>query len=422
MMKALSSSNGTSHSSFPAWLANARSGAYRKAAMLVLNNREATRELARDLSRPHDRRPSNAHHSADYAAITQEVVEHFAVVVGSQPRHERKNRYYQLEAYDRTRVVVTDAECTSNGDDSCGGYLNASWVQERFGRRWWIANQAPLPHTAHAFLSIILQPETHPPEPLQREDGPLVKPCRIRTVVQLTQNIEGGRTKAHPYFPDCVGQSLILNPESSDSALGALKSTLLETRHHEDALCIESLVSVTQTSPSLNGGSDNAPILFRHMLYYAWPDHGVPSPEDQISLVKFIHLVHRLNQSPVSTNENKEADSLDPPIMVGCSAGVGRTGTFIALSSLMRGYGLLHFEGDAPQPTVNGSSNSDSTVTPYRSPLGPIPDRFAQDLVVQEIDWLREQRPMMVQQDQQADLVYDVLTAELLNKHNTTSR
>ena len=60
-----------------------------------------------------------------------------------------------------------------------------------------------------------------------------------------------------------------------------------------------------------------------HMHYTAWPDHGLP--QNAMSLISFIRRVHK--EHPVS---------LDQPLLVHCSAGVGRTGTFILLDRVMQ--------------------------------------------------------------------------------------
>ena len=60
-----------------------------------------------------------------------------------------------------------------------------------------------------------------------------------------------------------------------------------------------------------------------HMYYTAWPDHGVP--ENVMSVISFIRRVRK-----------EHPHSLDQPLLVHCSAGVGRTGTFILLDTVMQ--------------------------------------------------------------------------------------
>jgi protein-tyrosine phosphatase len=139
------------------------------------------------------------------------------------------------------------------------------------------------------------------------------------------------------------------------------------------------------------------------MLYTSWPDHGVPTNEDQASIISFARLVDQVNRdtSIVSPSEGAEVNP-DPPIVVGCSAGIGRTGSFIAMSSLLR------FLGQLPPP----SSPTPTSFLPV-SPLGPLPASLANDPIAQEVDSLREQRPAMVERDEQVVFIYDVLAVAL---------
>ncbi|KAJ7146059.1 protein-tyrosine phosphatase-like protein [Mycena epipterygia] len=352
----------------PNWLSKSRSPSHQKYIQRTLQQRESNRASIRSLylkglDPPHE--------------IPRDLFDYYSIAVACLPDNANKNRYVDVKPYDRTRVVVVDPRGTER-------YLNASWCLERFGNKWWIASQAPLPATAHAFLSLIRQPIQLPPLTTQSSQGHSPRPTRVRTVVQLTRIIEGGRRKAHSYFPSDVGQSLVHVPEAGFSG-AALRVTLVESVDIPDACCIKSTVSISVE------GSGEKPITFQHLLYTAWPDHGVPDSEDQKGLMTFIRLVD-------STNRLEDSEDPDPPIIVGCSAGIGRTGTFIAASSLLRAQGFL------PKAAFP------STLTlPY--PLGPLPSAFDEDLVGQEVDSLREQRPGMVQQNSQLELVYALLEA-----------
>jgi protein-tyrosine phosphatase len=223
----------------------------------------------------------------------------------------------------------------------------------------------------------------------------------------------------------------LIVPAEAGCQAAAFKVTLLRQETIEDAHCLRSTVSVVPVTdpPPVNTGTyegvefdavDDGQgkygeqvgqgATFTHLLYTSWPDHGVPQDRDRDSLVAFIQLTDRINRdmsiAPYPSDGRSEDSSADPdpPVIVGCSAGVGRTGTFIALSSLMRHIGFL------PPPVHPTQSLALSP-----SPLGNLPDALAEDGVAQEIDSLREQRQRMVERPEQVVFIYEVLLKNIFS-------
>ncbi|KZT27674.1 phosphatases II [Neolentinus lepideus HHB14362 ss-1] len=403
----------STHTQLPKWLQAAQSLDHLNAVVTALTNRERLRASARTASRhkSHSSKVHRASFGTSSSLLTKsDQVTHYSVTVGNRPENKPGNRYADIEPYDRTRVVVEDQLGMGSGKTSSvgiGRYLNANWVRELAGGKWWIATQAPLPNTAHAFLSVILQPTTQPPPDLHhpfesefhRQHSS--RPGRIRTIVQLTQNFERGRQKAHVYFPPLVGQSWIVDPEPGCSA-PSIKVTLLSIKMVDGARCAHSTVSIIP----VGAPPDQEPIVFQHLLFGAWPDHGVPEDEDKLALLKYAKLVDVINRDLSLQPSRTPADlDPDPPIMVNCSAGIGRTGAFIACSSLLRYFGF-----------IGGSPKREGPVQPLPSPLGPLPSNISEDLVALEIDSLREQRPGMAERPEQIVFVYEVITAALIGK------
>ena len=353
----------------PDWLQRAQSADYLEEALGVLEEREELRENCRIASHPHDPEhdpPPEEPKSPEDKLLT----DFYSVSIGGSPTHRASNRYMDIEPYDRTRL------------DPGGQYLNANWVRELHGRKWWIATQAPLLNTAYTFLTALLEPVSPPGLPA----------TRVRTVVQLTKDVEGGRRKAHPYFPNTVGHSAVVNESQGEGDSDrSFEVTLIAKEIVEEAHCTKSTVTIT---PQLEEVAQGEPVTFNHLLYTAWPDHGVPEPGDHQALINFIAYVDKANRIQPSPK-----DDPDPPVMVNCSAGVGRTGAFITLSSLLRSYSHL-----PPAPIF---SQPQSSLPP--SPLGPLPTEVSEDLIVQEIDSCRDQRPGMVQTDSQVAFLYLIL-------------
>ena len=138
----------------------------------------------------------------------------------------------------------------------------------------------------------------------------------------------------------------------------------------------------------------------QHLLFSGWPDFLIPEGEDRAALIELIRLSASLNRPPSTAQTNGTVngtsdfdhsafteDLSDNPRIIHCSAGVGRSGTFIALDYL---FSLLYtHQLDDPQP----------------------PDK---DPIVETVDLLRQQRMMMVQGESQFNFLYEALREQMV--------
>ncbi|KAA0200218.1 Receptor-type tyrosine-protein phosphatase eta [Fasciolopsis buskii] len=156
----------------------------------------------------------------------------------------------------------------------------------------FIATQAPLESTFGDFWKMVLQE-------------------RIFVIVMLSNLQEGGATKAHQYWPTDVLETKNYQYGSNDIAV-----TLVS--EEESASCVVRRCNVVSAE-------DFSSMTVTQLQFTAWPDFGSPKLED-------FKLLMQMYQKIVSAVTEKDA-----PILVHCSAGVGRTGTFIAGNILFRG-------------------------------------------------------------------------------------
>ena len=128
-------------------------------------------------------------------------------------------------------------------------------------------------------------------------------------IVALTKCIEKGRDKCHQYWPDNSQRSVLY---------ADIEVTLLTESIEYEEFIIRELRLTNLAEPG------QSPRTVHHLHYQAWPDFGVP--DHPAGIVHFARLFrNKLPPSPANT-----------PIIVHCSAGVGRSGTFIALVRLMQ--------------------------------------------------------------------------------------
>ncbi|XP_050799494.1 receptor-type tyrosine-protein phosphatase kappa-like isoform X3 [Gopherus flavomarginatus] len=195
---------------------------------------------------------------------------------GKEPCNQAKNRYKSVIPYDHCRVVLQSA---SPGAD----YINASYVDSYRSPCFFIAAQGPLPGTVVDFWQMIWQEKT-------------------LAIVMLTGLVEQNKTKCEQYWPE------------DEQVYGDFTVTLSNTWTTTGL--------VTRTFCLQRVGSP----LQRHIQqfhYLLWPDHGVPS--NAARLLQLVEMVNeRVSEVPAG------------PVLVHCSAGIGRTGTFIALDILLK--------------------------------------------------------------------------------------
>lgn len=193
------------------------------------------------------------------------------------PQNISKNRYRDISPYDATRVILK-----SNED-----YINANYINMEIPSssiiNQYIACQGPLPHTCTDFWQMTW------------EQGSSM-------VVMLTTQVERGRVKCHQYWPEPTGSSsygcyqVTCHSEEGNPAYVFRKMTLFNQEKNESR-------QLTQ------------------IQYIAWPDHGVP--DDSSDFLDFVCHVR-------SKRAGKEE-----PVVVHCSAGIGRTGVLITMETAM---------------------------------------------------------------------------------------
>ncbi|XP_076895035.1 protein-tyrosine-phosphatase PTP1-like [Bidens hawaiensis] len=199
----------------------------------------------------------------------------------------RKNRYSDVVPFDANRVVIDPCK---DHRPSAMGYINASYItsevspSENVSR--FIATQGPLPETFEDFWEMVLQ--NHCP-----------------AIVMLTKLVDHNRIqKCGDYFQAENGPRLFGNICTVTKKITTTDSSLV-LRHME-----------------VNRDESEAPPLpVFHIQYPEWPDHGVP-----YDTLAVRDIFRRLSHIPSSKG----------PIVVHCSAGIGRTGTYCAIHNTIQ--------------------------------------------------------------------------------------
>lgn len=149
-----------------------------------------------------------------------------------------------------------------------------------------------------------------------------------------------------------------------------------------------------------------------HYYFGGWPDFGIVDVEDRMALIELTRV--------------SKAVAGDAPRIVHCSAGVGRTGTWIALDFLLQKLeaGLLVESSFSPQPgtptpsSTQQATNSNDTWGKSGPPKESTPDLTdEEDVIWDTVNTLREQRIMMVMNELQYEFLYKVLKEAFVEKY-----
>ncbi|XP_068205771.1 tyrosine-protein phosphatase non-receptor type 9 isoform X8 [Palaemon carinicauda] len=204
-----------------------------------------------------------------------------------------KNRYTDVLCFDHSRVVLSSEDEEGHSD-----YINANYVDGYKQKNAFISTQGPLPGTFGDFWRMIWEQ-------------------RVCVIVMTTRAVERGRTKCGQYWP--VEQSGVV----SHSHYTITNTVICNYRDYT--------VSVLSIRDNKSGEERKV----EHMQFTSWPDYGVP--DSAMAMLEF--LTHVRDSQARLTSELGDTwtgHSLGPPIIVHCSAGIGRTGTFCTLDICIR--------------------------------------------------------------------------------------
>ena len=276
-------------------------------------------------------------------------------------QNDYRNRYVNIMPYERNRVKLP----VIKGND----YINGSYVKidvedQSTVEGHYIATQGPTKDTWQQFWQMSYH---------ECKSNDIV-------IVMVTPLVERGREKCFPYWPQGTDDDIVRIIPKIQSPGGPSDTSVFESDlklEYVDSSRYDDNYTLTTMNLQPTDGSPGSNKRVHHFYFDQWRD--MSKPEEIIPIMNLSRHSHKLN---VSGN----------PIIVHCSAGVGRSGTFIALDHLL--HNTLDFV--VHEGTTNGSA---------MQLLKPVIN-YKKDLIEQIVSQLRSQRMKMVQLKDQYVFIY----------------
>ncbi|KAF2190921.1 tyrosine-protein phosphatase-like protein non-receptor [Zopfia rhizophila CBS 207.26] len=331
-----------------------------------------------------------------------------------------KNRYNSIWPYEHTRVKLQGV-----AEGGCD-YVNANHIQAAWSNKRYVATQGPLPATFNDFWNVVWQQD-------------------VRVIIMLTAEQEGGQIKAHNYWSGKQYGHLQLNLLGERRA--SLEPSRIHHRHRDRPILGQRRatnppkpVNLAKETSNSAPNSEQPYIIVRkftlsnseepfermreitQLQYSSWPDFGAPAhPAHLLGLIEQCDAVVRQVNSG-------HASRPDPPngrpVLVHCSAGCGRTGTFCTVDSvidmLKRQRQVRNLRQGTPmevEPSSASSQSQDSLSTMNERVEGSWITRDDLDLIEKTVEDLRLQRLSMVQSLRQFVLCYETVLEWLVEQH-----